>query len=171
MHFFKNICLYEKIIFGDNYMLYGDKIRELREENGLTQEQVASILNIKRGLYSQYEIEYTIIPLKHLISISNYFNVSLDYIFSFTNQVIYDNYFSNTNNVLAGEKLKNFRKENKLTQDVLASDLNTNRSVIANYERGRTLIATPFLYTICKKYNISADYLLGRTNEPKYLNI
>ena len=44
----------------------------------------------------------------------------------------------------------------------LANYLNTTQSVIADYERGRYLISTPFLYTICKKYNISADYLLGR---------
>ena len=73
--------------------------------------------------------------------------------------VIYMNY---------GTRLKEFRKENKITQDKLASILNTNQSVIANYERGRTIIATPFLYTICKKYNISADYLLGKINTPKY---
>ncbi len=54
-----------------------------------------------------------------------------------------------------------------MTQDKLAKILNTNQSVIANYERGRTVIATPFLYTICKKYHISADYLLGKIDEIK----
>lgn len=28
-------------------------------------------------------------------------------------------------------------------------------------------IATPFLYTICKEYNVSADYLLGKINKPQ----
>ena len=68
-----------------------------------------------------------------------------------------------------GERLKEFRKNNKLTQSKLAVILNTTQSVIADYERGRYLIATPFLYTICKKYNISADYLLGKIDNPKYL--
>lgn len=68
-----------------------------------------------------------------------------------------------------GYRLKNIRKENKLTQDKLAKKLNTNQSVIANYERGRTIISTSFLYTICKEYKVSADYLLGKTNEPKNL--
>ena len=43
------------------------------------------------------------------------------------------------------------------------------RSALANYERGRNVIATSFLYTICTRYNISADYLLGKINNPKYL--
>ena len=67
-------------------------------------------------------------------------------------------------------RLKEFRKENKLTQEKLASILNTNKSVICGYEKGRYIIATPFLYQICKKYNISADYLLGKIDSPKYLN-
>ena len=36
-------------------------------------------------------------------------------------------------------------------------------------EKGKYLISIPFLYTICKKYNISADYLLGKIDNPKYL--
>ncbi len=47
--------------------------------------------------------------------------------------------------------------------------LNTVHPVITNYENGKHLIATPFLYTICSKYNISADYLLGKIDSPKYL--
>ena len=74
------------------------------------------------------------------------------------------------NKVLSGERLRNLRKENKITQDKLAKILNVSRSTIAEYERGTNLIATPFLYTICKKYNISADYLLGKIDSPKYLN-
>ncbi len=47
--------------------------------------------------------------------------------------------------------------------------LNIENGTIANYELGINLIATPFLYSICKKYNISADYLLGKIDKPKYL--
>ena len=39
---------------------------------------------------------------------------------------------------------------------------------ITEYERGTNIIATPFLYEICKTYLISADYLLGKTDSPKY---
>lgn len=66
-------------------------------------------------------------------------------------------------------RLKEFRKENKLTQESLAQLLNVVKGTVGNYESGRALIATPFLYEICKKYKISADYLLGKIDEPKYL--
>ena len=146
------------------------RLKELRLDNELLQKDLAKILNISEITYTHYESEYYIMPLKYLIILCDYFNASLDYIFSFTNEKNYNNIIANYNLNNIKVRLKEFRKENKITQDILANDLNTNRSVIANYERGRTLIATPFLYTICKKYNISADYLLGRIDEPKYLN-
>ena len=66
-------------------------------------------------------------------------------------------------------RLKEFRKENKLSQVKLSFLLNVAKGTIGNYETARSLIATPFLYTICKKYHISADYLLGKVDSPKYL--
>ena len=71
---------------------------------------------------------------------------------------------------LAEERLKDWRKKQKLTQTKLANALNTFHTVIVDYEHGKNLIATPFLYTICKKYHVSADYLLGKTNEPQELS-
>ncbi len=151
-------------------MNYGEKLKELREYSNLTQKQIANILNIDNTTYGHYEKQDCIIPLKHLNELCNYFKVSFDYIFEFSNLKAENTIKVIIDKKIAGERLKNFRKENKITQDMLATLLNTNRSVIANYERGRTIIATPFLYTICKKYKISADYLLGKTNSPKSFN-
>ena len=100
---------------------------------------------------------------------ANYYNVSIDYLFDFQKLTNYPVSKGLADKKLSGLRLKEFRKENKITQDKLAKILNASRSTIAEYERGTNLIATPFLYTICKKYSISADYLLGKIDEPKYL--
>ena len=92
----------------------------------------------------------------------------MDYIFNFNNIPNYENSQKEINKKLAGIRLKEFRKDNKLTQVKLAEILNTVHTVITNYENGKNLISTPFLYDICKKYNISADYLLGKIDDPKY---
>ena len=94
----------------------------------------------------------------------------IDYILDLTQTKQYPNINKEINPIIAGQRLKECRKSLKLTQSKLAKELNTTQSVIADYERGRYLIATPFLYTICKKFNISADYLLGRINEPKIIS-
>ena len=150
-------------------MIYKKRLIELRENKDLKQYDIANILNIYKGLYNQYETEYEIIPIKHLNTLSNYFNVSIDYLFNLTSQLNYKNSKETIDSIIVGNRLKEFRKEQKLTQEKLANILNMARSALANYERGRNIIATPFLYTICKKYHISADYLLGKTDSPVYL--
>ena len=149
--------------------MYKDRLKYLRDEKEINQDVIADYIGIHKGLYSQYETEYALMPLKHLVTVCNYFNVSLDYILNFNNLNNYNINNTEIDKIVAGKRLKEIRKENKLTQEKLANELNTTHSVIGDYERGRYLIATPFLYTICKKYKISADYLLGRIDEPKYL--
>ncbi len=150
-------------------MNYGTKIKELRIKNNLTGTDIAKILNISQVTYSHYEVQERIIPVERLNDLANYFNVSIDYILDFNKNKQYNKTLIEVDKYIVGQRLKEFRKENKITQVKLAEVLNTVHQVIANYENGRTLIATPFLYTICKKYHISADYLLGKTDEPKYL--
>jgi len=145
-----------------------NKIKLLRKSINISQDEMANYLEIDRTTYNHYENNYHTIPIKHMIAISNYFQVSIDYIFGFTIEESYSNLKSLPNKELISKNIKNFRKINQLTQEKLAKILNTNQSVIANYERGRNYIATPFLYTICKKYGVSADYLLRRINyQPK----
>ena len=146
-----------------------NKLKSLRERLGLTQQEIADIIKINRVQYNQYENDYTTIPIKHLVNLSSFYQVSIDYLLGLNNTKNYKNSKPEINKTIAGDRLKAFRKENKLTQKKLADILNTTFSSIAWNEKGRNLIATPFLYTICKKYNISADYLLGKIDNPKYL--
>ena len=151
-------------------MNYGIILKELRLEHKLTQKDIANLLKIARQTYNHYEVQESIIPLKYLNELANFYQVSIDYLLRLTSNKD-SNQISNKIDIkLSGERLKKWRKEQKLTQEKLANILNTFHTVIVDYEHGKNLIATPFLYTICKKYNISADYLLGKTDEPKYLN-
>ena len=56
-------------------MNYFVRLRELREEKELTQQEVADIIKINRVQYNQYENDYNTIPLKHLIKLCDYFDV------------------------------------------------------------------------------------------------
>ena len=149
-------------------MIYKIKLKFLCERNGTTYTKLAEYLNISKGRFSNYINEKEIMPLKYLNMLCNYFSVSLDYLFEFTESINYPSNKKEINKIESGKRLKEFRKEQKLTQAKLASILNTVHPVITNYEKGKYLIATPFLYTICKKYHISADYLLGKIDNPKY---
>ncbi|MBQ8338044.1 MAG: helix-turn-helix transcriptional regulator [Oscillospiraceae bacterium] len=56
------------------------RIRDLREDHDLTQKQLAKELNCSQQVYSNYELGQRDIPTDILIKLSNYFNVSVDYI-------------------------------------------------------------------------------------------
>ncbi|MBR2499190.1 MAG: helix-turn-helix transcriptional regulator [Clostridia bacterium] len=56
------------------------KIKELREENNLTQQSVAEYLNIKQNTYSQYENEKRQLPIDVLTKLAKLYKVSTDYI-------------------------------------------------------------------------------------------
>ena len=56
------------------------KLKELREENGHTQTDVAKFLNVKQNTYSQYETEKRQLPIDVLIKLSKFYGVSTDYI-------------------------------------------------------------------------------------------
>ena len=66
-------------------MNYADRIRSLRQDNDLTQKQVADMLGIAQTTYSQYELEKRPLPIEYLIALCEYYNVSADYMLGFTN--------------------------------------------------------------------------------------
>lgn len=56
------------------------RIRDLREDNDLTQKQIADYLMCDQSLYSKYERGEREIPLNLIIKLADYYNVSIDYI-------------------------------------------------------------------------------------------
>mgnify|MGYP002595396882 FL=1 len=138
------------------------KVQDIRENNELSQKAVADILNVSQPTYSRWEKEIEIIPLNKLILFAKYFNVSLDYLCNLSLiKKENKNYNYIVNKELSSNNIINFRKKNNLTQKELAIFLNTTPSTICAYEKGKTLILTSFAYQICKKYNISMDYICG----------
>lgn len=139
-----------------------DKLLLLREEKELKQKELAEIIGVKQVNISNWENMKEVIPLNRLNTYANYFNVSLDYLTSLNNNKEYKPK-CDIDKERVKERLKEFRKKNNLTQENLANILNTTHSTISGYERGKTLILTSFAYQICKDYNVSMDWLCGRT--------
>ena len=61
-------------------MEYAQKIRNLREDKDLTQAQIAQILNTTKNQIGKYERGEQEMPIKHLITLAKFYNVSTDYI-------------------------------------------------------------------------------------------
>lgn len=66
---------------------YG-RIRDLRNDRGLTQRQIAKLLNVSQNTYSQYEIGVSRFPLDAVIKLAEYYNVSIDYLVGLTDEPV-----------------------------------------------------------------------------------
>ena len=67
-------------------MEYVKKIRDLREDNDLRQQDVAKLLQTTQQVYSRYEKGTNEIPVRHLITLARFYNVSVDYIVGETDE-------------------------------------------------------------------------------------
>lgn len=66
-------------------MSYYKRLKELREDNDKTQQEIAEVLNTTYQYYSAYERGLRDIPFQRVIALAKYYNVSLDYIAELTN--------------------------------------------------------------------------------------
>lgn len=62
------------------------RLKELREDCDLKQKDIAEYLHIAQNTYSQYESGARSLPVEILIRLSNYYNVSCDYILGLTDK-------------------------------------------------------------------------------------
>ncbi len=63
-----------------------ERIRNLRNDNDLSQKTIATKLNIAQTTYSDYELGKLNIPLTTLIKIAVFYNVSTDYLLNLTDE-------------------------------------------------------------------------------------
>lgn len=59
-------------------------IRNLREDADMTQTQIAQILGTSQTMYARYERGASEMPIRHLITLCRYYQVSADYILGLT---------------------------------------------------------------------------------------
>ena len=65
------------------------------------------------------------------------------------------------------KRLRDLREDHDKTQQQIAEVLGTSQTMYARYERGANELPLRHLLTLCNYYGVSADYLLGRTDNPK----
>ena len=61
------------------------RVKELREDNDLTQKEVAKLLNTTQQQYSKYELGIRLIPIDKLDILANFYQTNTDYLLGRTN--------------------------------------------------------------------------------------
>lgn len=123
-----------------------DRLFGIREENDLTQDDIAKILDVSRVAVSQWETGKAVIPITKLNIFANYFKVSMDFLLSLSSQREINLANKNLDAKVIGKRITLIREKHNLSQRNLAKELNTSSSTICAYEQGKTLILTAFAY-------------------------
>ena len=71
---------------GEILVYYYQRLRDLREDEDLTQKQVAALLNTTAQQYSLWERGERELPFHHAITLAMHYRVSLDYLAGLTNK-------------------------------------------------------------------------------------
>jgi len=138
------------------------RMRLIRDEIEMTQDDLAKILGVHRSTYAGWEIGKDTIPLRKLKLLSDYLKISIDYIVGLSNE---NNYIKSKEKdiklAIVARNLKTIRKEQNLNQKDIYMQLNTTSSTYSAYETGKVLIQTSFLYIIANKYKYSIDWIIS----------
>ena len=145
-----------------NFELDFSRIKDLRAKNNVSQNTIATYLDINQSTYFKFELNKATIPIEILNKLANYYHVSLDYLLKISDDLGSGIIWKDLDRKLVGENLKKLRKEKKLYQETLAQEIGTSHSLISEYESGKKLVSLTYGYAICKKYDISLDWLYGK---------
>lgn len=159
---------------------FGERLKELRLENNLTQEELANEFGLHKTRISQYELNKRQADDNMKKNLANYFNVSLDYIMGNSNirnftpteyfkkliiqPNINDNEIKKENSffmITLGERIKKLRLEKRLSQDQLAYIFNISQQAVSNYEKGLREMDYKLITSMSSFFQVSTDYLLG----------
>ena len=64
-------------------------------------------------------------------------------------------------NTVISQRIKEIRQESGLNQSDFGKSISVSQDTVSLWEKGRSIPNTEYVILICKKYDVSADYLLG----------
>lgn len=163
------------------------QIAQLRKNVGMSQPQLARLLNLSPSTIGMYEQGRRVPDLPTIVSISRLFGVSLDYLVSGEESVhfppaqlhstVHHDILAASNEqagivmiitdpTAIGTRLRVIRKSKKLSQAEVASAANVSGRAYADIERGATNMRVDTMLGICQALHISPDALFVAENNP-----
>lgn len=137
--------------------MIGRRIKELRTENGLTQQELAKILNVSSMSISFYENEQRKPDSEFIIACSRFFDVSADYLLgkTYKRRIPREERFG-----AFSKRLKHVRELKGISQRQAAEDLNISPQNLSYYENGRDA-GYGLLVRMARYYDVTVEYLIG----------
>lgn len=143
------------------------RLKELRQDTDTTIKKISNILGVNENTYPHWENNYSDMKVIYCNKLANYYHVSIDYLLGLSDnhKLIKEERSINTEDI--GNRLRKIRKELNYTEQYVAEKVGIAQTSYSDYENNTTIPTTFKLLAIAQFYNISMDYILGRTNSPK----
>lgn len=135
---------------------------ELIEDMECTRSKVPETIGIPYDLFLKIS-DYGKIPKpKILVRIADYFQISLEYLLGRTD----DKYFYPTENIKTfQQRFKELREEKNMSEYAVTKKLHVSTSYTATWKKPDYLPSLSYLIIISEIFEVSLDYLLGRTDD------
>lgn len=133
----------------------------LRNEKKYTQKQVMDIIGLEIGAYQGYEYQKAEPSIENLLAFSKLYDVSIEYLLSIS-EIREEYQFAKENITPFPERLKELRKENRMTQQQTATLIGKSMKTYRRYENGKNEPSLETLVELATLFHVSVDYLCGR---------
>ncbi|MCI8889247.1 MAG: helix-turn-helix transcriptional regulator [Hungatella sp.] len=134
-------------------MYLAQNLKCLRKQRGLTQQELADILGVKRSTVANWESSKREPEIDMLVCIAEYFNMSLDNLVLKELKPLLPLYASN---------IKYLRKRQEITQEDMAKLLEVSKSNMSKYESGAVELSNQGLIKVSEIFNVTIDDLLKK---------
>lgn len=132
------------------------RLKSRRKELGLTQDQLAELVNTKKSTISNYETGYSSPNPEMLKDLADALKTTTDFLLGRSTDPT-DHSLFQTN------RLHDLRKERSLTVKELGAKLHLAESTISGYEAGNRTPDLEVVNKLADFFEVSADYLMGRS--------
>lgn len=147
---------------------FHEKLKVLRKKEGLTQQEVAKLVHVERGVYTNWELGNRNPNYENLSMLACVFDVSIDYLLGDYLEISKERYLKikesdlmKTSNVFP-QRLKELRLKKGLTQTELGEKVGVKQSTFTNWENGKREPNFETIIKIADLLEVSVDWLFGR---------
>ena len=146
---------------------FHEKLKMLRKKKGLTQQEVAELVHVERGVYTNWELGNRNPNYENLSMLVCIFDVSLDYLLGDYLEISKERYLKlkkqkEEKKNLFSVRLKELRLKKGLTQTELGEKVGVKQSTFTNWENGKREPNFETIIKIADLLEVSVDWLFGR---------